>query len=332
MEPNLCCYKKDKLQKPYDYIYRNVSSSEIRELFKIKITQLKMVRARGYDISREQHILLMNLDQFTNLYIPFAQQNNKTVRSFLNQVYFKDSSQTNGLVVYYSEPTDKKTLSKTDFCTITQFLDEYASISTESVIIINKPLSSAARKCLQSTINYNISLFQTYELLIDPTEHYMVPKHEILSDYEFGNLLISNQDKNINIHDFPYIRTDDTIIKYLGGKPGQVVRVFRFNLLNTAISTYESYRTIITPGQQRSLINDEEEQNEEDENDVGDDLTLNQEEITTFDNISENTSIRRGRGRRNNIEYTNVVQGDEGTTGEFGKFGEFQGYDGFGHI
>ena len=368
---NSCCLIKGKERKLHDYSFKPVTALEISELFKIKITQLKMIRSRGYDISREQHLLNMNIQQFIDLYVPFAQQNNKTIRSFLNQVYFKpsDLQQVNGLVVYYTEPTNTKTIGKSDTCTIIQYLNQYQNICNDAIIIANKIINSNGKECLRKVTNYYITIFQTYELLIDPTEHYMVPKHQILTDDELEQLFESNQHNNINIHNFPYIRTDDAIIKYLGGKPRQVVKIQRRNVLDSMVKLYYVYRTIVTPGQQRLAVDINEQNPIEgiDPEDLGEEIISEPEEIVIFDeegnmidvdlNAPElpiTTSVGRGRGRTaaggrgrgrgggggrgrgrgrgRGEEYEEVVQGDIGTTGEFGIFGEFQGYEGFGQI
>jgi DNA-directed RNA polymerase I, II, and III subunit RPABC1 len=361
---NICCFTGGKEQRQYNYNFKDVTSEQINKLFKIKITQLKMVRARGYDISREEGILGFDAQQFADTYIPFAQQNGKSVQYSLSQVYFKPND-PNGLIVYYADPvpSKQKTLNKEQFCVITRFLDLYQDQAKEAIVIVDKTLGKTARNCLCDATNYHITVFQDYELLTDITEHYLVPKHTILTDYEANQLLTRNQDKDTNVYKFLIIKTDDPVIKYLGGKADQIVKIDRINFLGSMVRVYEIYRLIVRSTGDCFTRYEGEEKIEEElnaENNIntgeeGGNNLIDFEGNIIFDNTAPvstpSSTVGRGRGRgrgrtsattggrgrgrgrgRGNDSEDNFYGEDNyttlGTTGETGIFGEFQGFEG----
>ena len=74
---------------------------------------------------------------------------------------------------------------------------------------------------------------------IDITKHYLVPKHELLTEEEKQELL---KKYNIRLLDLPKIKLSDPAIKNLGAKPGDIVRIIR-NSPTAGESIY--YRVVV---------------------------------------------------------------------------------------
>ncbi|BFI73463.1 DNA-directed RNA polymerase subunit H (EC 2.7.7.6) [Nanoarchaeota archaeon] len=74
---------------------------------------------------------------------------------------------------------------------------------------------------------------------IDITKHYLVPKHELLSEEEKQELL---KKYNIRLSDLPRIKISDPAIKNLGAKPGDIVKIIR-NSPTAGESVY--YRVVV---------------------------------------------------------------------------------------
>lgn len=74
---------------------------------------------------------------------------------------------------------------------------------------------------------------------IDITKHYLVPKHELLTEEEKKELL---EKYNIKLTDLPRIKISDPAIKHLNPKPGDVVRIIRESS-TAGISVY--YRVVV---------------------------------------------------------------------------------------
>ena len=54
--------------------------------------------------------------------------------------------------------------------------------------------------------------------------HDLVPKHELLSEEEAGELLKA---LGVKKEDLPKIKANDPIVKEIGAKPGDIVRIIR---------------------------------------------------------------------------------------------------------
>ena len=55
-------------------------------------------------------------------------------------------------------------------------------------------------------------------------EHFLVPKHRILSPEEARKVL---EKYRIQPHQLPYILTSDPVVKALGAKPGDIIEIIR---------------------------------------------------------------------------------------------------------
>jgi len=58
----------------------------------------------------------------------------------------------------------------------------------------------------------------------DITQHFLVPKHEILSEEEKNELL---KRYGIQLYQLPYIAATDPIVKKLGAKIGDIIKITR---------------------------------------------------------------------------------------------------------
>jgi DNA-directed RNA polymerase subunit H len=59
---------------------------------------------------------------------------------------------------------------------------------------------------------------------IDPRIHYLVPKHEVLSIEEAFEIM---KKLGIKPEDLPWIRASDPVVKAIGGKPGDIIKITR---------------------------------------------------------------------------------------------------------
>jgi DNA-directed RNA polymerase I, II, and III subunit RPABC1 len=108
------------------------------------------------------------------------------------------------------------------------------------IMVTHLPLSSAARKSLQSVERLaKIECFLEADLLVNITHHELVPRHVLLSRDEKIALLKRYRLKETQL---PRILVTDAVARYFGLKRGNVVKIIRNS--ETA-GRYASYRLCI---------------------------------------------------------------------------------------
>ncbi len=69
--------------------------------------------------------------------------------------------------------------------------------------------------------------------------HELVPKHEIITEEEVNSLI---KEYGITVDQLPKIRSDDPIVKIIGAKKGQVLKITRNS---PTAGEYYYYRVVI---------------------------------------------------------------------------------------
>ena len=178
----------------------------ILKLYKVYKTLNKMMDDRGYittDIKNYEDWLkdVEKLDSMGGIY---SKKNDKNKKLY-----------------YLYIPTEKINAD----C-IKTFIGKMKDASAESGIIIvsGKMSQQAKQKIIDISSDLSIDIFTINDLVVNITEHELVPKHILLSNKDKEELL---KRYKIKENQLPKILTTDPVAKYLGLKKGDVVKIIR---------------------------------------------------------------------------------------------------------
>ncbi|TNY21191.1 DNA-directed RNA polymerase II subunit E [Rhodotorula diobovata] len=191
---------------------------EVARLFRVSRTAHELVRDRGFAISEDE--IKMSLDEF------------KTHKAKINFSASKPEAASESIYVFYSEEAS------VGIKTMRKFIDILESQKFPRGILIYKTsMTPSANKVISAMASqFQIEAFQESELLVNITQHVLVPKHEVLSAEQKKQLLQRYRLKDTQL---PRIQLHDPVARYYGLRRGQVVKITRES--ETA-GRYVSYR------------------------------------------------------------------------------------------
>lgn len=96
---------------------------------------------------------------------------------------------------------------------------------SNAILVLRVDITPFAKQALQEiSDDCRIEHFKEAELLVDITEHTLVPEHQVLSANEKVELLKRYRLKETQL---PRIQPNDPVARYYGMKRGQVVKIIR---------------------------------------------------------------------------------------------------------
>ena len=152
-------------------------------LLNIKQNQIKMIRARGYDVSEDEWILDTDYKQLKKRLI--KKHGDYPLRKLLFSEYHKLDSNVKPLFVYYLGLKEGKQIKLE---AIDSFIAKMVEEDKEGILIINSVLSPSALKRLSIITESKYQIFQEHDFVFDLINHFMVPKHELMSPAEVAAL------------------------------------------------------------------------------------------------------------------------------------------------
>lgn len=188
------------------------AAQELTALFRIRKTAHKMLADRGFLVTQKE--LERTKEDFKEEFGEAPRREDLTF--FLTH---KDDPDDHIFVFFPDE-------AKVGVKTITTYVQRMMNDSvTRAIIVVQQVLTSQARNSLQeASSKYFIEQFTENELLVNITEHTLVPKHEVLTDEEKKTLL---QRYKVKDSQLPRIQYSDPVARYYGMRRGQVVRIIR---------------------------------------------------------------------------------------------------------
>jgi len=110
---------------------------------------------------------------------------------------------------------------------------------THTIVVSQLPWSAFATQTANGLPQFKFESFLVKQLLVDITEHELVPEHIVLTPEEKGELLRRYHLKDTQL---PRMKSDDPIAKYFGLARGQVVKIVR---ASETAGRYVTYRIVV---------------------------------------------------------------------------------------
>jgi len=198
---------------------------EIARVYRVRKTLLKMLSDRHYLVSVKE--LEATLDDFIREFNPM----NEFDRERLAILAQNKDDPTDQIMVFF--PSDPQLGMKI----INVYIEKMKQIHCQRAIIVYKgKITGFAKQLLNES--KSIELFNEEELLVNITEHSLVPKHVVLTEDEKKQLLARYRLKDSQL---PRIQEHDPIARYYGIKRGQVVKIIR---PSETAGRYVTYRIV----------------------------------------------------------------------------------------
>mmetsp|Transcript_34416 Transcript_34416/g.67278 ORF Transcript_34416/g.67278 Transcript_34416/m.67278 type:complete len:217 (-) Transcript_34416:1093-1743(-) len=205
---------------------------EILSLFKVRRTILQMLRDRSYVVFETQEDLEMPRFLFEQKFV----KNFQVIRSDLEINRSKWlSDNTRILVVFIEGEKEKSTIGVKS---IRGFCERIKQEGFQnSIIILHGKLTSHAKQAINSinALDDKIEYFSESELIINITEHNLVPKHEIITEEEAKSLF---KRYSIKENQLPRINKKDPIARYFGLQKNKIMKIIRSSETSGRYVTY----------------------------------------------------------------------------------------------
>lgn len=205
---------------------------ETYKLWRIRKTIMQLCHDRGYLVTQDE--LDQTLDEFKGQFGDKPSER-KPARSDLIVLVAHNDDPTDQMFVFF--PEEPKVGIKT-IKTYCQRMQE--ENITRAIIVVQAGMTPSAKQSLTDMApKYILEQFMESELLINITEHMLVPEHVVLMPEEKAELLSRYRLKESQL---PRIQQGDPVSRYFGLKRGQVVKIIRNS--ETA-GRYVSYRLVV---------------------------------------------------------------------------------------
>lgn len=213
-------------------------------LFRVKKTQLSLASKRGYDITDELQILEMTQRQFER-HINYSNEP-AYIHIAMSSTYIRMEDNNRVLLAFYLRDTgsDKASVASINdlIDRITLFSEENPGIEIETLAVGPSPMNTTGYSLINEYPQFNITYMMESDLMYDPTEHILTPKHVKMTQQEKDE--VKNALKIRNDGDFPWMMVNDPIAMFLGFKVGDMIYIERDEPEIHMVDVIPAYRIV----------------------------------------------------------------------------------------
>ncbi|CEH16459.1 probable 25 kd subunit of dna-directed rna polymerases ii and iii [Ceraceosorus bombacis] len=169
---------------------------------------------RGYVVSDDE--INISLEAFKSEFAANGQVDRKAL-NFYAQLAEDPSIR---VFVYYA---DERNVGVKTMRSFVQTLETHDI--TRGIILWSDKMTTSAKKVTEAMrLTFTLEDFQETQLLVNITQHYLVPQHEVMTKEQKAELLQRYRLKETQL---PRIRLDDPVARYFGLQRGEVVKITR---------------------------------------------------------------------------------------------------------
>jgi len=204
---------------------------ETYKLWRIRKTIMQLCHDRGYLVTQDE--LDQTLEQFKAQFGDKPSERRPSRNDLIVLVAHNDDPTDQMFIFFPEEP-------KVGIKTIKAYCQRMQEENiTRAIIIVQTGMTPSAKQSLVDMApKYILEQFLEAELLVNITEHELVPEHVVLTADEKTELLARYKLKDVQL---PKIQGGDPVARYLGLKRGQVVKIVR---PSETAGRYVSYRLV----------------------------------------------------------------------------------------
>eukprot|EP00761_Pharyngomonas_kirbyi_P000333 gb/GECH01000333.1/.p1 GENE.gb/GECH01000333.1/~~gb/GECH01000333.1/.p1 ORF type:complete len:218 (+),score=31.31 gb/GECH01000333.1/:1-654(+) len=216
-------------------------STESHRLWRVRRTVLQMLRDRDYFVSTSD--MEMSFPQFTQEYGekvtgPSDMEGyaaNISRERMLIMTRKKDDPSDLLFVFFASEPK----IGVKPIRSIHKHLQDNQAM--RAILVVQQQMTNYAKEAIREllTKGFVVESFLESELLVNITQHELVPQHIPLSTEDKDNLL---QKYKLKDWQLPRIKITDPVARYYGLRKGQVVKIVR---PSETAGRYVTYRLVV---------------------------------------------------------------------------------------
>ncbi|KAF3793668.1 DNA-directed RNA polymerases II and IV subunit 5A [Nymphaea thermarum] len=196
-------------------------------LWRVRRTILQMLRDRHYNVDDSD--LKMDLNEFANR---FGQSVNRD--DLIIKTPKTDDRNDHIFVFFVGE-------AKVGVKIMRAYAERMRSENVlRGILVVREQLTPSSKQWIHDfNVKFHMEVFREEELLVNVTEHDLVPEHEVLTSEEKKKLLEHYKVKETQL---PRMLITDPVARYFGMKRGQVAKIIR---KSETAGKYVTYRCVV---------------------------------------------------------------------------------------